>query len=200
MPWAKEGSAFEALDNGIRSGADPKRLQQLCDSLSGAKSDALLRKWLARLAHPFTAQDRKAGYRSDRTIRQAECSLPQVLERPLTGRIFFEEVIRENLDIGRPDHVQLIFGRRVSGQTPGRFRTRVLTEGVPPSLHVDCKRSRIKHYHQEGRALRTAPTRGTSSETHRRRHGRHRAGAGTLPAPAVRAAGPRRQKRPGPAG
>ena len=52
---AKEGIAFEALDNGILSCADPQRLQQLCDGLSAAKIDALLRKWLARLPHPFTA-------------------------------------------------------------------------------------------------------------------------------------------------
>ncbi|HKB36824.1 MAG TPA: hypothetical protein VKD72_10235 [Gemmataceae bacterium] len=155
---AKEGIAFEALDNGILSCAAPRRLQQLCDGLSAAKIDALLRKWLARLPHPFTAQDRAAGYRYDLSILQAEFSLTQVLDRPLTGRIFFEEVIREDLDIGRPDQVQLIFGRRVDRQTPGRFRTRVLTEGVAPSLHVDYKRSRIKQYHKEGRALRTETT------------------------------------------
>ena len=67
-------------------------------------------------------------------------------------------MIRENLDIGRPDQVQLIFDRRVTKRTPGRFRTRVLTEGVTPSLHVDYKRSRIKQYHKEGRALRTETT------------------------------------------
>jgi hypothetical protein len=89
---------------------------------------------------------------------QAEFSLTQVLDRPVSGRIFFEDVIRENLDIGRPDQVQLIFGRRVSKRTPGRFRTRVLTEGVTPSLHVDYKNSRIKQYHKEGRALRTETT------------------------------------------
>jgi hypothetical protein len=155
---AKEGIAFEALDNGILSCADPRRLQQLCDGLSGAKIDALLRKWLARLPNPFTDQDRKAGYRYDLSILQAEFSLTQVLDRPLTGRIFFEEVIRENLDLGRPDQVQLIFGRRITSQTPGRFRTRVLTEGVTPSLHIDYKRSRIKQYHKEGRALRTETT------------------------------------------
>src|SRR5277367_3063787 len=155
---AKEGIAFEALDNGILSCANPKRLQQLCDSLSGAKIDALLRKWLARLPHPFTAQDRKAGYRYDLSILQAEFALTQVLDRPRTGRVFFEEVIRENLDLGRPDQVQLIFGRRVTRQTPGRFRTRVLTEGVTPSLHIDYKRCRIKQYHKEGRALRTETT------------------------------------------
>ena len=72
--------------------------------------------------------------------------------------MFFEEVIRENLDIGRPDQVQLIFDRRITKRTPGRFRTRVITEGVTPSLHVDYKHSRIKQYHKEGRALRTETT------------------------------------------
>jgi hypothetical protein len=155
---AKEGIAFEALDNGILKCANPRRLQRLCDGLSAAKIDALLRKWLARLPHPFTSKDRAAGYRYDVSILQAEFSLTQVLDQPRTGRIFFEEVIRENLDIGRPDHVQLIFDRRVSKRTPGRFRTRVITEGVTPSLHIDYKRSRIKQYHKEGRALRTETT------------------------------------------
>ena len=155
---AKEGIAFEALDNGVLTCANPKRLQQLCDGLSAAKIDGLLRKWLARLPHPFTAQDRKAGYRYDVSILQAEFSLTQVLDRPQTGRLFFEQVIRENLDLGRPDQVQLIFARRVTRRTPGRFRTRILTQGVTPSLHIDYKNTRIKQYHKEGRALRTETT------------------------------------------
>jgi len=154
----KEGILFEALDNGVLSCAKPQRLQQLCDGLAAAKIDILLRKWLARLPHPFTAQDRKAGYRYQVSILQAEFSLTQVLDQPRTGRIFFEEVIRENLDLGRPDQVQLIFNRRVTRRTPGRFRTRVLTNGVTPSLHVDYKNTRIKQYHKEGRALRTETT------------------------------------------
>jgi hypothetical protein len=155
---AKAGIAFEALDNGILSCQDPKRLQEIADGLDAATIDALLRKWLSRLPHPFTATDRQAGYRYDLSILQAEFALTQVLDRPRTGRIFFEEVIRENLDIGRPDQVQLIFARRVTKRTPGRFRTRVLTEGVTPTLHIDYKRSRIKQYHKEGRALRTETT------------------------------------------
>jgi hypothetical protein len=155
---AKEGIAFEPLDNGILSCADPKRLQEICDSLSAAKINALLRKWLAKLPHPYTAADRQAGHRYDISILQAEFSLTQVLDRPQTGRIFFEEVIRENLDLGRPDQVQLIFQRRVKKDTPGRFRTRVLTAGVVPSLHVDYKTTKIKQYHKEGRGLRTETT------------------------------------------
>jgi hypothetical protein len=78
--------------------------------------------------------------------------------RPVTGRCFFEAVIRGNLDIGRPDQMQLIFDRRVTRRTPGRFRTRVLTEGVVPSLHVEYQRSKVKQYHKEGQALRTETT------------------------------------------
>lgn len=147
-----------ALDNGVLRCADPKRLQQICDGLSGEKIDALLRKWLRLLPHPYTAADRKAGYRYQISILQAEFSLTQVLDRPVTGRVFFEEVIRENLDLGRPSQVQLIFDRRINKQTPGRFRTRVITDSVVPSLHVDYKNTRIKQYHKEGRALHTETT------------------------------------------
>ena len=155
---AKNGIAHEALDNGILSCADPKRLQRICDALSAAKIDALLRKWLARLPHPFTPEDRAAGYRYDVSILQAEFSLTQVLDRPVNGRVFFEEVIRENLDIGRPDFVQLIFKRPITKRTPGLFRTRIITEGVTPSLYINYKGCHIKQYHKEGRALRTETT------------------------------------------
>lgn len=155
---ARRGIPFEALDNGIASTADPRRLQEIADSLSAGKIEAFCRKWLRLLPHPFTREDRRAGYRYDISILQAEFSLTQVLDRPLTGRVFFEEVIRENLDIGRPDRVALVFDRRVTRRTPGRFRTRVITDGVVPSLHVEYKRTRIKQYHKEGRALRTETT------------------------------------------
>jgi hypothetical protein len=149
---------YQALDNGVLSCADPKRLQALCDGLSAEKIEALLRKWLRLLPHPFAAKDRQAGYRYQLSILQIELSLTQVLDRPVSGRIFFEEVIRENLDIGRPKQVQLIFERWVTKGTPGPFRTRVITDGVIPSLHVDYKGTRIKQYHKEGRALRTETT------------------------------------------
>jgi len=141
----KEGIAFEALDNGILSCANPGRLQEICDGLDAPRIDALLRTWLARVPHPFTPEEREAGFRYDVSILQAEFALTQVLDRPVTGRILCEEIIRENLDLGRPSQVQLIFGRRVTKQTTARhrFRTRVITQGVIPSLYADYKHSRI---------------------------------------------------------
>src|SRR6266700_2751925 len=127
---AHRGIAFEALDNGILSCANPKRLQQICDNLS----------------------------RDEISILQAEFSLTQVFDKPQHGRLFFEHVIRENLDLGRPEEVRLIFNRRISSRTPGRFRTRVITQDVTPSLNVYYRNTRIKQYLMENRALRTETT------------------------------------------
>jgi len=157
---AQRGIAFQALDNGLLSCTDLQAAQRIADGLSHTKIDAFFRKWLARLPHPYRAQDRKAGYRYDLSVLQAEFSLTQVWDRPLHGRCFFEEVIRENIDLGRPEQVQLIFARKMQRKTAtdGRCRTRIVTEGVVPSLHVYYKNTHLKQYHKEGRALRTETT------------------------------------------
>jgi hypothetical protein len=165
--WAKRqaaraGIVFTPLDNGFATVDDVAALQAICDTLGPAQIDALLRKWLARLPHPFNPADRTAGYRYDISILQAEFSLTQVLDQPVSGRIFFEQVIRDNLDLGRPDRVSLIFGRSIyrgrKNHTPGTFATRVVTDGVTPSLHVLYKHTQVKQYHKLGHALRTETT------------------------------------------
>jgi hypothetical protein len=159
---AKAGIGFEPLDNGFAAVEDVAAVQAICDSLGPTHIDALLRKWLAILPNPFTPEDETAGYRYELSILQAEFSLTQLLDRPVSGRIFFEQVLHDNLDIGRPDQVSLVFNRRIirkgRNKTPGRFRTRVITDGVVPSLHIDYKNTKIKQYHKEGRALRTETT------------------------------------------
>lgn len=154
----QRGIAFEPLDNGILSCEDPKQLQRICDGLNEKKIEALVRKWLRRLPHPFTRADRNAGFQYDISILQAEFSLTLVFDRPRTGRIFFEQLIRDHIDLGRPEQVQLIFGRRVTRRTPGTFRTRLLTQGVIPSIRIYYKSSFLKQYFKEGRALRIETT------------------------------------------
>ena len=87
-----------------------------------------------------------------------EVSLTQIFDRPLRGREFFEEIIRDNLDLGRPDRVQLIFDRVVTKKTPGEFKTRVIQDGVHPSLHISYKNFDLKQYFKEGRGCRTEGT------------------------------------------
>ncbi len=155
---AKEGIGYEELANGILSCDNPRRMQSLADGLTPRRIERFLRKWQDRLPCPFSTRQQVAGYRYEASMCQVEFALTQVVDRPVHGRIFFEEVLRENLDLGRPDNMQLIFEHRVTKGTPVSFRTRVVREGVIPSLHVDYKSNRIKQYFKECHALRTELT------------------------------------------
>src|SRR6266705_1990938 len=106
---ARAGIGFEALDNGFAAVDDVAAVQAICDSLTADKIDALARKWLAILLNPYSSDDQAAGYTYDISVLQAEFSLTQVLDKPVSGRIFFDQVIHDNLAIGRPDQVGLIF-------------------------------------------------------------------------------------------
>jgi hypothetical protein len=154
----KSGIAFEALDNGILNCADPDALQRIAGQLGPDHIQAFFTKWLDRLPLPLSPEDRAAGYDWRLSVWQAEVSLTQVFTRPVRGRQFFDEVIRENLDLGRPERVQLLFDRRIVAATPGRFLTRVVHAGVHPRLHVQYKTCDIKQYFKENRALRTETT------------------------------------------
>ena len=161
--WAKQQMrrarlAFEALDNGFLQCSQAERLQTICNQLGPEQVQACFEKWVERLPWPLTAKDRKAGYHHRLSIWQMEVSCTQVFKHPVRGREFFEQVIRENLDLGRPDRVQLIFGRQVRRNTPSQFRTQVLQRGVQPTLHVTYKHSSVKQYFKENRALRTETT------------------------------------------
>lgn len=159
----RRGIDYEALDNGISWCEDVPAAQRICDRFDEQKIEAFFRKWLRRLPHPFSAQDRRAGYRYDLSILQAEFSLTQIWDQAVSGRCFFEEVIRENIDLGRPEQLQLIFSRKMKKSTvaDGRCRTRIINEGVIPSLHIYYKNTHSKQYHKAAKrraGLRTETT------------------------------------------
>ena len=150
-----EGIDYEALDNGFRACRNAATLQKICDRLGPSAVQGFFARWSRRLPSPFTADDLRAGYGYQMSFRQFEVSDTCVFDRPQAGRMWFEGVIRDHLDVGRPDQIALIFHRRVTARTPGTFRTRVITRGVDPTLCCYYKSSRIKQYFKEGRALRT---------------------------------------------
>ncbi len=152
---------FESLDNGFLACPDPAALQAVCDTLGPADVQAFFERWSHRLPWPMTVMDRAAGYDHRLAISQLEVSLTDVFDRPVQGRHFFEALIRENLDLGRPDRVGLLFPIRIQRTTPPPtfgYRTRVITDGVQPSLHVEYKHSHVKQYFKEQHALRTETT------------------------------------------
>lgn len=91
-------------------------------------------------------------------MRQIEVSRTLVFDQPRNGRAFFEALVADNLDLGRPDQVELIFGRKIrstgKNQTAGVFATRVVTRGVDVTINAGYRESRVKQYFKEGRALR----------------------------------------------
>ncbi len=143
----RSGHVVEPLDNGIAYVDDQAALRRLCRRFGPAHSQRYFDRWLYRLPSPFTADDRRAGYTYQLSILQLEIARTEVFDRPLHGRQFFEEVIRQHLDLGRPEQLQLIFGRRFPrrrGQPA--TRTRVFTQDVNPSLHVSHRHTRVKQY------------------------------------------------------
>ena len=166
MPHAHEWAKRQAQRRGVPcelsttvlACADPAALQAICDSLSADDIQDCFDRWVGSLPLPLTADDAASGFAYRLSILQMEVSLTQVFDDPVRGREFFEEVIRDNLDLGRPDRIQLLVDRNVLANTPSRFSTRVITDGILPSLHVEYKRCHIKQYFKRGRALRTETT------------------------------------------
>jgi hypothetical protein len=145
---AKGGIGYAALDNGFRSCDDPALLQRLCDPLGPGAVTAFFWRWFPRLPQVLATADLRAGYVYDLAFRQFEVADTRVFDRPAAGRAFFEGVIRDHLDVGRPDSVSLTFSRRVNARTPGAFRTKAVTEGVDPQVTCYYKSSRIKQHLQ----------------------------------------------------
>ncbi len=161
--WAKRQAArenidFTPLDNGFRACDQAQRLAEICDSLSERDVWQFFDRWMRTvLPSPFTTAER-GRYGHKLSVRQIELSDTRVFDRPQAGRAWFEQTIRDQLDLGRPDKVQIIFDRKVTSRTPGRFHTKVITKGVEPVIQAHYKHSKVKQYFKEGRALRTETT------------------------------------------
>ena len=134
-------------------------MQAICDRLQPGTIEVFAQRWLHRLPMPFGRKDQLAGYWWETSMRQVEVSRTIVFDAPRRARGFFEALIGDNLDIGRPANVEIIFARRIRRDTPGTFRTAIDRPAIGPDaggvvLNVFYKHSRIKQYLKDGRAMR----------------------------------------------
>jgi hypothetical protein len=163
--WAKRqaaqaGIGFTELSNGFATAGDPSGLQAICDRLGPADIQAFADRWLERLPLPLTVADQTAGYWWELSLRQVETFRTLVFDAPRRARAFVEALVADNLDIGRPDSVELTFtGKRPGGR--GRpikhdqpCETSVIIRDTQVSVNAYFKHSRIKQYLKDGRALR----------------------------------------------
>ena len=162
--WAKRqaghaGIGFTELSNGFAGTDDPAGLQAICDRLGPDQITAFAQRWFAVLPLPLTDADAAAGYWWEISMRQVEVSRTIVFTAPRHARGFFEALVADNLDIGRPDQIELIFTgknerRGRPRNHPLTFKTSVVTRGVDVTVNAFYKHSRIKQYLKDGRALR----------------------------------------------
>jgi len=157
--WAKRqalraGLSFRELSNGFASCDDPAVLQEICDRLGPGHIQVFAERWWARLPLPFTRADRDAGYWWDISMRQVEVAKTITFTAPRHARAFFEALAADNLDIGRPDNMEIIFNRQVRSVTKGVFRTAVDRDNDGVVVNAFYRHSRIKTYLKDSRALR----------------------------------------------
>ena len=105
--WAKRqaaraGLGFTELSNGFASCEDPAALQAICDRLGPGAITVFFERWMSRIPLPLTPADRAAGYWWELSMRQVEVSRTLVLGAPRQARAFFEALVADNLDLGRP--------------------------------------------------------------------------------------------------
>jgi hypothetical protein len=157
--WAKRqalraGLPFTELSNGFASCEDPAALQEICGRLGPGHIQVFAERWWARLPLPFTRADRQAGYWWDISMRQVEVAKTITFTAPRHARAFFEALAADNLDIGRPDNMEIIFNRQVRCVTKGIFRTAVDRDNDGVVINAFYRHSRIKTYLKDARALR----------------------------------------------
>jgi hypothetical protein len=145
---------FTELANGFATCARPERLQAICDRLGPADVQAFFDRWIAKIPTPFTDADRAAGYWWELSMRQVEVSRTLVFDDPRRARAFFESLVTDNVGIGRPDQVAMVFARRVGKRTKEPFRGRIFSPGTEVKMDFAYKHSRVKQYLKGGRALR----------------------------------------------
>jgi hypothetical protein len=157
--WAKRqaaqaGIAFTALSNGFASCDQPERLQAICDTFGPEHVQAFFDRWITEIPTPLTAEDRAAGYWWELSMRQVETSRTLVFDDPRRARSFFEALVQDNVGIGRPEEVSLVFARQLRRPTQHRYQTRIFTTGTEIRIDFRYKHSRVKQYLKDGRALR----------------------------------------------
>jgi hypothetical protein len=157
--WAKQqcrkaGIGFTELSNGFASTEDPALLQRICDALQPGTINVFVQHWLARLPLPLGPADQMGGYWWECSMAQVEVSRTIVFTAPRHARSFFDALVTDNLDLGRPDTLEIIFDRQIRKDTVSEFKTKVITRGTEVTLNAFYKHSRIKQYLKDGRALR----------------------------------------------
>ena len=77
-----------------------------------------------------------------------------MFDDPRRARRFFEALAADNIDIGRPEQVAMVFARPLRRPTRHPYQSRLFTPAPTSRSTSAYKHSPVKQYLKDGRALR----------------------------------------------
>jgi len=153
----EERIPFQQCSNAFLNCADPKRLQELADSLTSRDLLMCGQKWLAAFTPFFTEKERReAGCQHRLFFAQVEYCDNLIFRRHAALDRLGERLLDANRTVGQPDKITTIFGRKVTKHYRGKLQTVIEDIKLPnPVIRSHYGNGFIKQYVRDHLILRT---------------------------------------------
>jgi len=157
---AEEGVSFRQCANAFLRCSDPKRLQQLADSLLPYNLITCGQKWLTYLVPFFTAKERSlTGCQHRLFLSQVEYSNNLVFRRRATLDALTERLLDAYRTIGQPDKISVIFGRRITKRFGDILETTIHDLNLGNAvIRTDYKKHSVRQCVRDRLQVRTEAT------------------------------------------
>jgi len=150
------GIRFTQSGNAFRRCSDPAALQEIADSLTAKDLLHCGHKWLKRLIPFFRASERREhGCWHQLFFAQVEFCENLIFRRRAGLDRLGDRLLDANRNLGRPDKLTVIFGRRINKQYRGKLQTEIEDLHLGnPVMRSYYKNGFAKHYVRDHDVLR----------------------------------------------
>jgi hypothetical protein len=150
---------FQQCTNAFLKCGNPKRLQELADSLTAKDLLTCGQKWLAYFTPFFTEAERKNhGCQHRLFFSQVEYCDNLVFHKRAALDAMGERLLDANRTIGQPNKISTVFGRKVTKRYGGELKTVIEDLDLPnPVIRSHYGNGFIKQYVRDHVDLRTEP-------------------------------------------
>jgi hypothetical protein len=152
----ESGVRFTQTQNAFRRCQNPEVLQQLADSLSAKDVITCGNKWVRQFVPFFTAQERREGSCWHRLFfAQVEYCDNLIFRRRAALDELGERLLDNNRDLGKPNKLTVIFGRKITRRYRGKLQTEIEDLHLGnPVMRSYYKNGFAKHYVRDHDILR----------------------------------------------
>lgn len=154
-----EGISFQQCSNCFLRCSNPKRLQELADSLTAKDLLTCGQKWLTAFTPFFRDRERREARCQHRLFfAQTEYCDNLIFQRRAALDELGERLLDANRTIGQPNKITVIFGRKVTRHYRGKLQTVIEDMNLPnPVIRSHYGNGFAKQYVRDHLCLRTEP-------------------------------------------